>query len=156
MTAADHPALKLFSDLLAVPAPSGREERVAEIVRAKLDGLGCRHETDGAGNVTVRLDGRMREARPLVFAAHLDEIGMVVTGIEPDGSLPTTAADMALLLEALARRQVVGEAASEEMLRLLLSESIDDRLPALLPDEALVAHKTGNWDEATHDAGIVF
>ncbi len=87
MNADDHPALKLFGTLLSVPAPSGREERLAAIVRAELDALGCPHETDGAGNVTVRLAGREPNARPMVLAAHMDEIAVVVTAVNDDGSL---------------------------------------------------------------------
>lgn len=81
-----HPALTLFTDLL-VASPSGREERVAEIVRRKLDAWGYPHETDPAGNVLVRLAGQNPGAPLVCYAAHMDEIGMVVTAIEADGSL---------------------------------------------------------------------
>lgn len=81
-----HPALTLFSELL-VAAPSGREERIAGIVRAKLDAIGVAHETDGAGNILVRLAGRDADGRLTVYAAHMDEIGMVVTRIEANGDL---------------------------------------------------------------------
>jgi putative aminopeptidase FrvX len=87
MPTEDHPALSLFKELLSVPSPSGREERLAAIVRDKLDGLGYAHETDGAGNVMVRLQGRDQHARSLAMAAHMDEIGVVVTRINGDGSL---------------------------------------------------------------------
>lgn len=83
----EHPALKLFTELLTVPSPSGREEQVARIIREKLDGWGYSHQTDQAGNVIVRLDGRRPEASRCCLTAHIDEIGMVVTRIEPDGSL---------------------------------------------------------------------
>lgn len=82
----NHPALTLFADLL-VPAPSGREERVAERVRAYLDGLGVAHEQDPGGNVLVRLPGQEPDAATICYAAHMDEIGMVVTAIEPNGDL---------------------------------------------------------------------
>jgi len=87
VTVEDHPALKLFRQLLAVPSPSGREERLAGVVRGRLDHLGYAHETDGAGNVTVRLAGKDAAARSLILAAHMDEIAMVVTGVEEDGRL---------------------------------------------------------------------
>ena len=83
----DHPALELLTDLLAVPAPSGREEQIAAIICEKLDALGYAHETDPAGNVMVRLVGQHADAGLMVLAAHMDEIGMVVTHIESDGSL---------------------------------------------------------------------
>ena len=83
----NHPAMDLFCELLDVPAPSGREDRVASIVRAKLDALGVAHRTDGAGNVVVRLDGADGAAPLRCLAAHTDEIGLVVTAIAPDGVL---------------------------------------------------------------------
>ena len=83
----DDPALSLFGELLAVPAPSGREQRLAAVVRDKLEAWGYEPETDGAGNVLVRLDGRSPQAPLCCFAAHTDEIGLVVTKIEPDGTL---------------------------------------------------------------------
>ena len=81
-----HPALTLFSDLL-VPAPTGRERALAAIVRQKLNHLGVTPETDQMGNVVVRLNGRIPTAPRVLYAAHLDEIGIVVTGINPDGTL---------------------------------------------------------------------
>ncbi|MBE2238270.1 MAG: M42 family peptidase, partial [Caldilineaceae bacterium] len=83
----DHPALALFSELLAIPAPSSREQRIAALVRQKVAALGYTPQQDGAGNLWVRLAGR-DEAAPLVcYAAHLDEIGLAVHAIEPDGRL---------------------------------------------------------------------
>jgi len=84
----------------------------------------------------------------------LGGLGLTATGFI-DGSLPTTAADTALLLEAIARGRALSEDASAEMLALLESEVVDNRIPALLPAGTRVAHKTGSWDTATHDAGIV-
>ena len=86
-----HPALELLEELLSVPSPSGREERMATVVRSKLDMLGYAHETDGAGNVLVRLDGRDPNAPLTMLAAHMDEIAMVVTSIEEDGRLRVSA-----------------------------------------------------------------
>lgn len=83
----DHPILSLFSDTLAVPSPSGHEERLAHVVRDRLSSWGYTHHTDGAGNVLVRLPGHHPGAPLCCIAAHMDEIGMVVTRIESDGSL---------------------------------------------------------------------
>lgn len=83
----DHPAVKLLTELLAVPAPSGWESGLAAVVQRKLDEMGYAHEKDAAGNVLVRLDGRDPTAPLCVFASHMDEIGFVVTSIEPDGRL---------------------------------------------------------------------
>jgi len=94
----------------------------------------------GAGNVNAAIAG----------------LGLGSSAFTSDGSLPTTAADMALLLEAIASRRAVAPEASDAMLGLLSTEAVDDRLPALLPPGTRVAHKTGSWSSATHDAGIVY
>ena len=62
----------------------------------------------------------------------------------------------ALVLEAIARGQAVSPQASVEMLDLLATETLDSRLPALLPPGTRVVHKTGSWYNATHDAGVVY
>lgn len=83
-------------------------------------------------------------------------LGLSATALLPENTLPTTAADMALLMEAIARGQAASEAGSARMLELMAGESIGDRIPSGVPEGTRVAHKTGNWENATHDAGIVY
>lgn len=72
----------------------------------------------------------------------------------------TSARDMRILLGfALGERWractcPVGDSA--EMLALLLSESRDDRIPALLPPGTPVAHKTGDLPGVVNDAGVIY
>lgn len=86
----------------------------------------------------------------------LRNLGLDLSGFYVAGTLPTTAREAALLLESIYERAAVSEAASDQMLDLLKMESVDNRIPALLPPETEVAHKTGSWVDATHDVGIVF
>jgi putative aminopeptidase FrvX len=81
------PVLDLFAELLAVPSPSGREGQMAQLIHDKVAGWGYDPHIDAAGNVLVRLEGRQPEAPLICFAAHMDEIGVVVTKVESDGSL---------------------------------------------------------------------
>jgi putative aminopeptidase FrvX len=83
----DHPAVTLLTELLQAPAPSGWEGEMAAVIRRQLDEMGYGYEVDLAGNVLVRLDGRDPAAPLAIFASHMDEIGFVVTRIEPDGRL---------------------------------------------------------------------
>lgn len=87
MSVPDHPVLDMFTELLAVPAPSGREDQMARLIHDKVAGWGYAPEIDGAGNVIVHLEGRRPEGPLCCFAAHMDEIGLVVTKVESDGSL---------------------------------------------------------------------
>ena len=56
----------------------------------------------------------------------------------------------------LATRKLISPAASDRMLARLERQEINDRLPAALPDNVVVAHKTGNLVGAVHDAGIIY
>jgi len=85
----DHEGLSLFSQLLKIPAPSGHEQRMARWIIERLAALGYAPKLDDAGNVVVRIDAEADG--PLVcLAAHTDELAMVVTKVEPDGSLRVT------------------------------------------------------------------
>ncbi len=81
-----HPAIALFEELLAAPAPPGRESAMAELIRGKISALDFTPETDPAGNVLVRMKGG-KSGAPVILAAHMDEIALMVNRIEPDGRL---------------------------------------------------------------------
>jgi beta-lactamase class A len=87
--------------------------------------------------------------------ASMASLGLLETRLLPE-DLPLIASDVALLLDGIAHGEAVSRTASEEMLRLLLSESIDNGVRAGVPADTLVAHKTGNWSNATHDVAIVY
>lgn len=84
---ASHPALSLFCELLELPSPPGREERMAKALAGRIEAMELSHELDGAGNLLVRLDGSEPDAPLCCIAAHMDEIAMVVTGVDADGAL---------------------------------------------------------------------
>jgi putative aminopeptidase FrvX len=83
----EHPAVSLLAELLSVSSPSGWEGGMTTLLQRKLDEMGYGHEVDMAGNLLVRLAGREPTAPLCIFASHMDEIGFVVTRIEPDGRL---------------------------------------------------------------------
>ncbi|MBC7920005.1 MAG: serine hydrolase [Ferruginibacter sp.] len=68
----------------------------------------------------------------------------------------TTAYDLLLLYEKLARREVVHPRASDEMIQILLDQTDRSIIPARLPASVKVAHKTGNITGVHHDSGIVY
>lgn len=85
--ASKHPVVSMLAELLAVPAPGGREKSMAGLISGKLKAMGYSVETDPAGNLLTRI-GKPGKGRPLVMlAAHMDEIALVVTHILPDGKL---------------------------------------------------------------------
>jgi beta-lactamase class A len=50
----------------------------------------------------------------------------------------------------------VDSAAAEAMIKILLDQQFNDIIPARLPKDVKVAHKTGEINGVRHDAGIVF
>ncbi len=73
------------------------------------------------------------------------------------GSPPqTTAKDLALFFEKLYNKEFINEYYSDQMLELLTKQTFNDRIPKYLPEEIVVAHKTGELGSLKHDAGIVF
>lgn len=70
--------------------------------------------------------------------------------------LTTAPRDMLVFFETLARGKALDPTSSAAMVHLLLQQKINDRLPALLPRGAAVAHKTGNWADNVHDVGVIY
>lgn len=67
----------------------------------------------------------------------------------------TTAFDLMAIYEKLARGEVVSEQASQEMINILLDQKFNEIIPAHLPKDVKVAHKTGVITAVHHDSGIV-
>lgn len=78
--------------------------------------------------------------------------GFDLTG---EGSPYTNADSTMKLLESIYKNTAVSPDASNRMKTLLFAQQINDRIPALLPNNVKVAHKTGEIDNLRHDAGIV-
>ena len=68
----------------------------------------------------------------------------------------TTARALMTLMEAIAKGQAVDKASSEEMVAILRRQTVNDRIPAGLPADVAVAHKTGEITRIRHDAAIVY
>ena len=77
--------------------------------------------------------------------------------IDTDGTqiAATSARDVLCYLVLLGRDQLAGPAANARMRDVLARQQINDRLPALLPPDARVAHKTGELTSVRNDVGIV-
>ena len=87
--------------------------------------------------------------------AALRSIGATVMTIN-DRDLPTTALDLAQLMTAIAAGQGVTPASRDEMLSLLAQEWFREGVVAGVPEGTTLAHKSGRFDAATHDAAVVW
>jgi putative aminopeptidase FrvX len=78
------PIPELLDRLLRAPAPAGREEAAAAIVREAAGAVGATVHADVTGSTVATLG----EGRPLVaFVAHVDQVGMLVSHVGEDGLL---------------------------------------------------------------------
>ena len=76
--------IDLLSRICEAPGPPGYEKRIRELVLGELDGLADEIHTDNMGNVIALKKGRSSKKKAMA-AAHMDEIGFIVTHIDDDG-----------------------------------------------------------------------
>ena len=68
----------------------------------------------------------------------------------------TDAYSLMVIYEKLANEEVVSTEASKAMIEILERQAFNDIIPALLPEDVVVAHKTGSITGVHHDSGIVY
>ena len=73
---------RILSELTGIYGPSGREDKVAEAITGYIEKLGHSAGIDPAGNVVCKVG---EEGKKIVFAAHMDSIGLMLTRIDKDG-----------------------------------------------------------------------
>lgn len=76
--------LGLIEKLTNLNGVSGDEGRVRRFIKAELAPLGLEMKTDTMGNLIVHKPGK---GRRVMLAAHMDEVGMIVTYITDTGML---------------------------------------------------------------------
>lgn len=83
-----------------------------------------------------------------------DEIEARNTSIK--SPITTSAKDTGTLFEKLYNGQIVSLESSEQILDILITAQINNRIPAKLPEQIKISHKTGELAGVRNDAGIVF
>ncbi len=79
--------LELLKDLCRLNGVSGDEDRVRAFIRAQAEPYADSIRTDALGNLIVFKRGERRTGTRLLLAAHMDEVGVIVTRIGDDGFL---------------------------------------------------------------------
>jgi len=112
-----------------------------------------------ATNMLIRLVGRAHINR------EMSELGLRRTRlgdyIRSNGTairyaLRSSPREMVKLLDAIARRKLIDEWSSREMLAILTGQTHNGLLPEPLPKGLQIAHKTGTLHDTLNDVGIVF
>lgn len=75
--------LKDLSNLIGV---SGDENKVREYIIENIKDK-CEYKIDSLGNIIAFKKGKNKIEKKIMFAAHMDEVGMIVNYINDDGTL---------------------------------------------------------------------
>lgn len=75
---------QMLDEMIRVPGVSGYEEDIREYIRAKVEAMGLEPEEDNIGNLIVTVGDK---GPKVLFIAHMDELGLIVSKMQDDGSL---------------------------------------------------------------------
>lgn len=75
----------VLKDLCAIRGVSGDEQRVREYIRAHVEKYATQVRVDRIGNLIVYKKGTGESKRHIAIVAHMDEVGMIVRGINENG-----------------------------------------------------------------------
>lgn len=78
--------VKLLKEICETPGVPGRESKVRKLVYRELESLADSITTDNMGNVYALKKGK-DTTKKMMVAAHMDEIGFVVTHVDKEGFL---------------------------------------------------------------------
>lgn len=130
--------------LAYVPRQPNGDLRVADAVRAMV----TLSDNTSAAMLLDLLGHRNIDAT-------LAALGLRATSVNTR-DLPTTAADMARLMEAIVRGEGLSVVSAQEMVNLLLAQQTRLGIPQGVPAGVPVGNKTGTWDGVLHDVAVVY
>lgn len=112
-----------------------------------------------AANMLIRRVGRAKiNATMIGLGLHSTYLGDYIRS-ETEAiryGLRTSPHDMVALLDRIARDTLVDPWSSREMLAILAGQKYNTLLPAPLPEDVKIAHKTGSLHDTLNDVGIVY
>ena len=79
--------IELLKELCRLNGVSGAEDQVRDFIRAQAQPYADSIRTDALGNLIVFKRGKKAAGSKLLLAAHMDEVGMIVTRITDEGFL---------------------------------------------------------------------
>lgn len=75
----------LIKKLTETPSPSGYESGIREVIRKEIASLSSEIKVDALGNLIVTLGKKTDKGLKVMIAAHMDEIGFMVSHVEKNG-----------------------------------------------------------------------
>jgi endoglucanase len=98
----------MLKELCLINGVSGDENAVREYIIGKVKNL-CEYRIDNLGNLICFKKGRKTPAKKLMIAAHMDEVGFIVTSVRSDGTLTFDAVGGVNTSVAIGRQVTVGK-----------------------------------------------
>lgn len=77
--------LELLKQLCALPGVSGAEDAVRDFICAQAKPYADEIRTDPMGNLMVLRQGKVHLPKPVMLAAHMDEVGVIIKRITDEG-----------------------------------------------------------------------
>lgn len=158
-------SIDLLKDLVSRPGVSGYEDSVRDFIEEKIKNYTKSYYTDPIGNFVARIGSpcyplsnisqhdnySTSGGHNILLVAHMDEIGMVVSHLEDDGSLRIRKIGL------LDDRLLVGREVVVYSKKGAIPGVIGIRPPHLMPSlndiETKKCHKAPRWDEIFVDIG---
>ncbi len=75
----------LIQKLTQTPGPSGFEQEIRKVIREEVSPLSKSVQVDTMGNLIVRIGQKSAGGLRVMIAAHMDEIGVIVSHVEKKG-----------------------------------------------------------------------
>lgn len=107
-------------------------------------------ELVGANNVTQTM--RTLGAKDISVLRGVEDTKAFQKGLNNT----TTAYDLMLIYNDIALGKTVNKKTSDAMINILLDQKFNEIIPAKIPSNVKVAHKTGSITGVSHDSGIIF
>ena len=134
---------ELLEEMIKVPGVSGFEDDIRDYIRSKIGTMGLKAEEDNLGNLLVTVG---KEGTHIVFIAHMDELGLIVSKLETDGSLRIRK------VGGIDDRTLVGRVVEIKTQKGIVKGVIGLKPPQLMTDREEMK-KPLSWEDVRVDVG---
>jgi putative aminopeptidase FrvX len=134
---------ELLEEMIRVPGVSGFEDDIRDYIKAKVEAMGLKPWEDNIGDLLVTLGDR---GPHVVLIAHMDELGLIVSKLEADGSLRVRK------VGGLDDRTLVGRVVEIKTQKGLVRGVLGLKPPHLMTDREEMK-KVQSWEEVRVDVG---
>lgn len=134
---------ELLEEMIKVPGVSGFEDDIRDYIRAKVEAMGLKTTEDNLGDLLVTVGDK---GPSVVFIAHMDELGLIVSKLEADGSLRIRK------VGGIDDRTLVGRVVEIKTRKGFVTGVLGLKPPHLMTDREEMK-KVQSWEEVRVDVG---